>query len=546
MNITRRTPEHLAPGVRSNSSPSLFATQSRPQYHVYEQQPQYNTPSKYFSGRETQQSSYRDDESISDASTIRSHQHCLNEQQSPSSVDGSYASSDSVPSSLLRERTLSQCSINVSPARNSFEDALSSPPLYERYANLQISKPSKQLLVWGEDFDALHFKQNQSRTRKTSAVYQQLINSSYMRRYRSVVCDWFFEIQYAVSILQRTIHVATFYMDLCMFKLYSENRVVGSSTNNQSREGLFNIKQYLQLLAACCLWIATKRDETYGDSKLKLDNLIQYCCNTYTKQEFQQMEIFVLDLLEWELEDTPSIDFLETMLVADNQNFDLGGDDEEDPTMKDEEDTHFTAFKETVKQYSSMVMDASLLGTLSTRQSDDSLERLKQHFNIIVPCHLEQHFEHTYISMWITMLNYPSLMALSSLLLGLFLYHQYDAPFESGQMLFDIQPSASTFRNRQSDSSTELFDEVLTHYWTVEMEENVGYNFEQVAICSRILYTFFQREQAQKEMMNGEQSLSPSQAHYQQSHEVTSVVHHEPQNVPGLDPCYDLVCDEQL
>ncbi|EFC42581.1 cyclin box fold domain-containing protein [Naegleria gruberi] len=475
----------------------------------------YSSPScngRYTSDFNTPQDKIRDDEAISDTSS------CIgNYNNSPYSVDGS--SSISSSSSFMRDRSLSTCSVNVSPLLRNSLDCFSSPPSYETY------EQPRQLINWSEYFFSLSQKQSQVRTRKTASVYQQLYTSSYMKRYRSVVCDWFFEIQYALSLSQRLVHVATLYMDICMYRLYSTNRVACPSTNIAPGEGLFSIKQYLQLLAASCLWISTKRDETYGDSKLKLDTLVQYCCGMYTKQNFQEMEAFVLDLLEWELEDTPSIDFLDTMMASDS---DLSSEDDMEDEESSEEET-FNNFKESVKHYSKMIIDSSILNTLvtgSNKEKMDTFEQLKQLFNIHVPSQYVQQLEHTYISLWITMLNYPSLLALSSLLSGLFLYHLYESPFEQGQLSGIYQSADMT--------TLEQFEDVLSHYWTSDMEMNIGYSLEQVAICSRILYTFFHIEQSKTSVEE-----KPKRETQRPSNNTRSETTH------GLDQM-NLACNEQL
>jgi len=466
---------------------------------------------------------HSEDDMLSDTATVRS-------RHSPSSsLDGSSVSSSA--SSLLRCRTMSSSSTMSPLSQRDFDS-----PILER-----PESRSHELILWGDYFFSLHSKQNQIRARKTSTIYQQLYSTSYMKRYRPVVCDWFFEIQFATGLEQRTVHVATLYMDLCMYKLYATNRVAHPAASLAESNGLFNIKHCLQLLGACCLWISAKRDETYGDSKLKLSTLTQYCCNMYSRKEFKDMELFLLELLEWELEDTPSVDFLETMFLSPKEMSEVVNDCEDEMQDDEEDDSQFNNFKQSVKYYAKMVLDTSLLNTLipsSNNKQNDAFERLKQLFNLTLPHNnfLQQQFEHTYVSLWITMLNYPSLLALASVLTGIFLHHQYDAPFDQGQ-----QCNFFADNNNNTFTSIEQFYEVISHYWTTEMEDNIGYSLEQVVICCRVLYTFFQIEQEKQaaNVTTAPTTLVPT------TNTTVRTIPSDESRTTGLDPSY-LVCNEQI
>ncbi|KAL9650496.1 hypothetical protein ABK040_004715 [Willaertia magna] len=342
--------------------------------------------------------------------------------------------------------------------------------------------------------ESLRTKEQLTRIPKSSNVYEVLFPTCYMKNYRRVICEWFIDIQNDISLDQRTVHVATFYLDICMFKLYSTNNVYepANQMRGPSTASKFDPRRSLQLLGACCMWIAAKRDETCGDSKLTLNHLVRYCRDIYTKQQFLQMELYALELLDWGLEDVSCVDFLNVILLANNNTLD-----------------------NLVIDYAKEILNATLLCTL-TRPHPNLFERLNSLFGTQS---VNSNLSHTYASLWMTMLNYPSLMAICSLLTAFFVCHFNFNAYEQGQEQGPIV------------NSIDQFGDVIANYYHEEMEKAFGFTLEQVILCCRILYIFL------------EQTLAAHPVAIQQTTQQQTSINQN--QTFGEDPD-DLQCDEDV
>lgn len=108
--------------------------------------------------------------------------------------------------------------------------------------------------------------------------------------YRRVLVDWMCELGEVFRIQKTTMHVAIGYLD----------RILQDVSVSRAR---------LQLVALCCLLIATKYEEA-EENVPSVRVLAEYTNNTYQPSMIHQMEIMVLTRLSWSLTVVTPLHFL--------------------------------------------------------------------------------------------------------------------------------------------------------------------------------------------------------------------------------------------
>jgi len=100
-------------------------------------------------------------------------------------------------------------------------------------------------------------------------------------KFRRVIVDWLCEVGDEYQLSPTTVHMAVHYLD----------RILGS---------VDVAKKQLQLVSMCCILIAAKYEEK-DDHVPSVEDLNQCSENTYTPELIKEMEIMVLNRLEWNL-----------------------------------------------------------------------------------------------------------------------------------------------------------------------------------------------------------------------------------------------------
>lgn len=98
-------------------------------------------------------------------------------------------------------------------------------------------------------------------------------------KYRRILVDWMCEVGAKRGLNKSTMHVAVRYLDTLLQQIAVE-------------------KNRLQLFAICCLIIAAKYEEA-EENVPSPAQLKHYAVNTYSTDLIQQMELLVLDKLNW-------------------------------------------------------------------------------------------------------------------------------------------------------------------------------------------------------------------------------------------------------
>lgn len=108
---------------------------------------------------------------------------------------------------------------------------------------------------------------------------------------RPYLLDFLIESHLGLQLNEETLFLAVSIVDR-----YSSKRVV--------------FKRHYQLVGCAALWIASK----YKDFKIKVPTLKELktiCCNMYEENMFVQMELHILETLEWEVGGPTPVDFLD-------------------------------------------------------------------------------------------------------------------------------------------------------------------------------------------------------------------------------------------
>lgn len=100
--------------------------------------------------------------------------------------------------------------------------------------------------------------------------------------YRRCLVDWLSLVSKKLKLSNGVLHMAVKYMDLVMDKFE------------------FSKEPQLTLLAVCSLWIAAKLDEK-DDAIPSLASLREIVQNNYESDDFLQMELIVMQSLDWRL-----------------------------------------------------------------------------------------------------------------------------------------------------------------------------------------------------------------------------------------------------
>lgn len=100
--------------------------------------------------------------------------------------------------------------------------------------------------------------------------------------YRRCLVDWLSVVAKKLKLSHGIVHMAVRYMDLVMDKFE------------------FSKEAQLTLLAVCCLWIASKLDER-DDLIPSLSSLKTIVQDSYNLDDFLQMELIVMQSLDWRL-----------------------------------------------------------------------------------------------------------------------------------------------------------------------------------------------------------------------------------------------------
>lgn len=109
---------------------------------------------------------------------------------------------------------------------------------------------------------------------------------------RNAVCDWLLEFQHAFGLSQNTVCVAVSYLDN-----YLSTKAVDA--------------KFLQLVASCAIFIATKLHES---DPINLNELIDITENGYTKEQFRAMEIEILTAVKWRVNPITPLDIAYSMI----------------------------------------------------------------------------------------------------------------------------------------------------------------------------------------------------------------------------------------
>ena len=100
--------------------------------------------------------------------------------------------------------------------------------------------------------------------------------------YRRCLVDWLSVVSKKLVLSNGIVHISVKYMDLVMDKFE------------------FSKEPQLTLLAVCCMWIAAKLDER-DDLIPSLSSLKSIVQDTYNLDDFLQMELIIMQSLDWRL-----------------------------------------------------------------------------------------------------------------------------------------------------------------------------------------------------------------------------------------------------
>ncbi|XP_065649938.1 cyclin-J isoform X2 [Hydra vulgaris] len=113
--------------------------------------------------------------------------------------------------------------------------------------------------------------------------------------YRRLLIDWLAVISEKLFLSHGILHLSVVYMDTMMEKWE------------------FSKRSQLNLLALCCLWIAAKLDET--DNRIPLISTLKcFVANSFEQDDFMQMELNIMQSLDWRLLLPTSVHFLDLYL----------------------------------------------------------------------------------------------------------------------------------------------------------------------------------------------------------------------------------------
>ncbi|KAL9648902.1 hypothetical protein ABK040_003831 [Willaertia magna] len=294
-----------------------------------------------------------------------------------------------------------------------------------------------------------------------------IVNTMYFTKHRPKIIDWFFSIQAQHQLLQSTIHSSLFLLDQCYFK------ILKLKIN-------FNIKTQLQLLSICCLWIVIKNNEVFGEKKLTLQQIDEYCCNSYTKDQIREMELFILhDLLQWKLQNVNASEFLEFFYF-----------------------NYFNLQNLNVLNDSYFILDCFLLYPFTLQQFQFILEIFKnnEHQSNVI----DDNYFNLLALNYLNLLNFPRLLSICSLLTSYFLF--YENLQDQGQpILLQQQQQQIIYNNSQPQSQQQIeerFYEIISSIYE-ELNLNIllndlfsdnGQNFNGIIFpCCKLLYSALKR-----------------------------------------------------
>eukprot|EP00127_Corallochytrium_limacisporum_P004950 Clim_evm24s195 gene=Clim_evmTU24s195 len=101
--------------------------------------------------------------------------------------------------------------------------------------------------------------------------------------YRRILVDWILDVSKDLGLLSLTVRRALLYMDIFF------THITDVPTNK------------LQLFALNCLFLSAKYEEN-DENQPSLVTMNHYTRNTYTRDEIQEGELIVLDVLKWRLD----------------------------------------------------------------------------------------------------------------------------------------------------------------------------------------------------------------------------------------------------
>ncbi|KAJ0054929.1 hypothetical protein NL108_007114, partial [Boleophthalmus pectinirostris] len=121
---------------------------------------------------------------------------------------------------------------------------------------------------------------------------------------RSILIDWLMEVSEAYTLHRQTFYLAQDYFD--RFMLTQKNIE----------------KNLVQLIGVTCLFIAAKMEEACPP---KLSQMAYVTAETYYEDEILEMEMLILNALEWNLSPETAVSWLQLyfQMVSMNPNSDL-------------------------------------------------------------------------------------------------------------------------------------------------------------------------------------------------------------------------------
>jgi hypothetical protein len=121
------------------------------------------------------------------------------------------------------------------------------------------------------------------------------IPQAYDEKHRATCAEWLNEVAEAEKMSTIPVHVGCLLMDrfLSLVPTFPRSRY--------------------QLLAAACFCVSAKREEV-EDYIPTFDDWVMLCAGQFTKKDFVQMEILLLNILEWEIAEVTPIHFLDYYL----------------------------------------------------------------------------------------------------------------------------------------------------------------------------------------------------------------------------------------
>lgn len=126
---------------------------------------------------------------------------------------------------------------------------------------------------------------------KRQSTVNPRLPSAYVAKHRATCSEWLHDVAEVEKLSSQTLHMSMSLMDRFL-----------------SQVPTFQKSKY-QLLAATCFLVCAKREEAEEDVP-SISEFCTMCDNQFTKQEFIQMEAFLLNTLEWDIAECTPLHFL--------------------------------------------------------------------------------------------------------------------------------------------------------------------------------------------------------------------------------------------